>query len=367
MGSAGTETLLDVLRSKSAVDCDTFTIDGMCVLDSANPPPWMKQYIPSEADARYIVPQKLGPFVDCTSNQAIAYHELVRVDAGGSPVHAKLIKDSVDYAASKASQYPDVDHAELAVETMMVKLALRIVPYLTGYSHIQTNPKYSYSKQKTIENAQRVVAIFKDLDPSYDAKRVCIKIPATWEGLQACRELEKQGIATLATTMFCMEQAALAAHVGCTYIAPYINELRVHFDSGYVDENKAFDFCGSAQRYYEQIKSRTQVLPASLTSIQEVMRLAGAHHITVSPPLLTKLAETPANPWEGDTGSVFSGGAKKGEEESFGSYEGILQEESKWRLAFTLSMGGKAEGKIIQAINIFCEKQDGLEALARQK
>ncbi|KAI1638356.1 transaldolase [Biscogniauxia mediterranea] len=338
MGSAGTETLLDVLRSKSAVDCDTFTID---------------------------VPQKLGPFVDCTSNQAIAYHELVRVDTGGSPVHAKLIKDSVDYAASKASQYPDVDHAELAVETMMVKLALRIVPYLTGYSHIQTNPKYSYSKQKTIENAQRVVAIFKDLDPSYDAKRVCIKIPATWEGLQACRELEKQGIATLATTMFCMEQAALAAHVGCTYIAPYINELRVHFDSGYVDENKAFDFCGSAQRYYEQIKGRTQVLPASLTSIQEVMRLAGAHHITVSPPLLTKLAETPANPWEGDTGSVFSGGAEK--EENFGSYEGILQEESKWRLAFTLSMGGKAEGKIIQAINIFCEKQDGLEALARQK
>ncbi|KAI5917910.1 transaldolase [Camillea tinctor] len=336
MGATETQTLLDVLRSKSAVDCDTFTVD---------------------------VPQKLGPFVDCTSNQAIAYHELVRVDADGSPIHAKVIKESIDYAALKASQYSGVDPAELAVETMMVKLALRIVPYLTGYSHIQTNPKYSYNKQKTIENAQRIVAIYKDLDPSYDTKRVCIKIPSTWEGLQACRELEKQGVSTLATTMFCMEQAVLAAHVGCTYIAPYINELRVHFDSSYVDENKAFNFCGSAQRYYEQIKSKTQVLPASLTSIQEVMKLAGAHHITVSPPLLTKLAETPANPWEGDTGSVFSDGA----EEKFGSYESILEEESKWRLAFTLSLGGKAEGKIIQAINIFCEKQDGLEALARQK
>lgn len=75
-----------------------------------------------------------------------------------------------------------------------------------------------------------IVAIFKDLDPKYDSKRVCIKIPATWEGMQACRELEKQGIATLATTMFCLEQAALASHAGCTYIAPYINELRVHFD-----------------------------------------------------------------------------------------------------------------------------------------
>lgn len=35
-----------------------------------------------------------------------------------------------------------------------------------------------------------IVAIFRDLDPQYDTKRVCIKIPSTWEGLQACRALE---------------------------------------------------------------------------------------------------------------------------------------------------------------------------------
>ncbi|RYP34182.1 hypothetical protein DL767_004409 [Monosporascus sp. MG133] len=332
------QTLLDVLRAHSAVDCDTFDLE---------------------------VPSKLGPFVDCTSNQAIAYHELIRVDGEGKQVHAQLIQDAIAFAAAKKQVYPEVDVAELAVEVMMVKLALRIVPHLTGYSHVQTNPKYSYSKQKTIENAQRIVAIFKELDPTYNTKRVCIKIPATWEGMQACRELEGQGIATLATTMFCMEQAALASHVGCTYIAPYINELRVHFDAGYVDENKAFDFCGSAQRYYEKIGSRTRVLPASLTSVQEVMRLAGAHHITVAPPLLTKLAETPANPWEGDTGSVFSRDHGAGEE-VFGDYGGIVEDEGAWRLAFTRSLGGRAEGKIVQAINIFCEKQEGLEGLVRR-
>lgn len=78
------------------------------------------------------------------------------------------------------------------------------------------------------------MAIFKELDQAYDCRRVCIKVPSTWEGMQACRELEDLGIATLATTMFCMEQAALAARAGCTYIAPYINELRVHFDEKYV-------------------------------------------------------------------------------------------------------------------------------------
>lgn len=77
-----------------------------------------------------------------------------------------------------------------------------------------------------------IIATFEYLEPEYDTKRICIKIPATWEGLQACRELEKRGIATLATTMFCTAQAALAADVGCTYIAPYVNELKVHFEKG---------------------------------------------------------------------------------------------------------------------------------------
>ncbi|KAI0144439.1 transaldolase [Xylariaceae sp. FL1272] len=335
MSSNATRTLLDVLRESSALDCDTLDVN---------------------------VARELGPFIDCTSNQAIAYHELIRPGSDGNLLHDELIRDAVSYAITKASAYPSVDAAELAVETMMVKIALRIVPYLSGYSHIQTNPKYSYSRQKTIDSGKRIVAIFKALDPSYDTNRVCIKIPATWEGMQACRELEKQGIATLATTMFCLEQAALAAHVNCTYIAPYVNELRVHFDETYIDEHKAFDFCGSAQRYYKHIGSTTKVLPASLTSVQEVMKLAGASHITVSPPLLKQLAETPANSWEGDVGSVFKGNF----EGLFPDFSGIVDDQSSWRLAFTRHQSGTAEGKIIQAINIFNDKQDGLEDLARR-
>lgn len=77
-----------------------------------------------------------------------------------------------------------------------------------------------------------IVETFKKVEPTFDVKRVCIKIPSTYEGIAACRILENKGIATLATTMFCMEQAALAADAGCTYIAPYVNELKVHFVPG---------------------------------------------------------------------------------------------------------------------------------------
>lgn len=89
--------------------------------------------------------------------------------------------------------------------------------------------------------------------------------------------------------------------------------------------------------------------------------LAGVHHITVSPLLLTQLAETPANLWEGDTGSVFNDNG----EQIFDDYSNILEDEGAWRLAFTRSQNGRSEGKNIQAINIFSEKQEGLEGLAR--
>jgi transaldolase len=77
-----------------------------------------------------------------------------------------------------------------------------------------------------------VVEIFRHLDPAFDITRICIKIPSTWEGLMACRVLELAGVRTLATTLFTFVQAVLAAEVGCTYIAPYVNQLKVHFEPG---------------------------------------------------------------------------------------------------------------------------------------
>jgi len=39
----------------------------------------------------------------------------------------------------------------------MVSLALKIAPHIRGRVHIQTNPYYSYSTEKTIANAIRMI------------------------------------------------------------------------------------------------------------------------------------------------------------------------------------------------------------------
>jgi hypothetical protein len=77
-----------------------------------------------------------------------------------------------------------------------------------------------------------IVQLFQHYQPDFDVSRICIKIPSTWEGMMACRTLELAGVRTLATTLFSMAQAVLAAEVNCTYIAPYVNELKVHVQPG---------------------------------------------------------------------------------------------------------------------------------------
>ncbi|TWU77450.1 hypothetical protein ED733_006807 [Metarhizium rileyi] len=311
------------------------------------------------------VANSLGPFIDCTSNQAIAYSELIKVDPDTRALYQDLISEAIADARGPLNHLQvSLCFEEFVVEIFMVKLQLQFLHTVTGYIHVQTNPKLCYSTPATVKNARRIGSIFKSLAPDADPGRLCVKIPATWEGLQACRTLEAEGIATLATTMFCMEQAALAAAVNCTYIAPYVNELRVHFEKGYVDRDKAFDFCRQAQAYYARHSYRTQVLAASLTSVDEVMQLAGIQHITIAPQLLQELSSRDTSSWDGQLGAYLAQSPSDSRWEVT-EFKAIVGDEASWRLAFTRSGFGAGEGKRIQAINYFSDFQEKIEHLVR--
>ena len=112
----------------------------------------------------------------------------------------------------------------------MVLLAVQMSSHVQNRVHIQVNPFNAYSIPSLSKNALRLRSLFRIIDADFDLSRVCIKVPSTWEGLQACRILEDQGVKTLATTVFSFEQAALAGDAGCHYIAPYVHDLRSQID-----------------------------------------------------------------------------------------------------------------------------------------
>ncbi|KAI5246549.1 transaldolase [Aureobasidium subglaciale] len=328
---ANQKTLLSELRAHSAIDCDTLDLE---------------------------VAKALGPFVDCTSNQAIVNIELQK------PQNEPLVIEAIQQAKQLYEQYAsEATFEQFASEVMAVKLSARMIFYLTGRALIQTNPYNAYSTSATVANAKRIIAIYKTILPSHPSNRVCIKIPSTWEGIAACKELEKQGIVTLATTLFSMEQAAAASAAGCTYIAPYVNELPVHFVPGHIDNDKGFALTRSCQNFYTRISSRTLVMPASLTSVEECLQVSGAHHITISPPLLAALAATPA---PASSAPLFFDEKVQGEEENDQALMEGVKEEASYRIRYTRLKNGAAEKKLVDAINIFADCQDGIEELVRR-
>lgn len=176
----------------------------------------------------------------------------------------------------------------------------------------------------------------------------------------ACRTLELAGVHTLATTLFSMDQAVLAAEVGCTYVAPYVNQLKVHFEPGLVvnqystsclgadnrirfkDPNKLLPLCVAIQKYFLSIQAKTQVLPASLTSTSEIYALAGVQHLTIAPGLLEQLVQPGSGP---EVQSLFDTEAivsLPGPDVSF------VNDESAYRLAFTRDLHGASEEKLSQ-------------------
>ena len=67
-----------------------------------------------------------------------------------------------------------------------------------------------------LQQAEKLIAI---------AKNIVIKVPLTWNGLLACKNLTDKGIMVNVTLCFSANQALLAAKAGATFISPFIGRL----------------------------------------------------------------------------------------------------------------------------------------------
>ena len=111
-----------------------------------------------------------------------------------------------------------------------------------------------------------------------------IKIPCTREGLGACKQLSKELIRTNVTLVFCASQAILAAKAGATYVSPFVGRLDDQSVAG-------LEVVRSITELYRIHGIRTQVLSASIRSIQRVVRsfYNGAEIVTMPPSVFEKM------------------------------------------------------------------------------
>ncbi len=120
------------------------------------------------------------------------------------------------------------------------------------------------------------------------AENVAVKLPLTWDGLKACRQLADQGIAVNVTLCFSANQALLAAKAGAAFISPFIGRLDdIHADG--------MELIQEIRTIYDNFLFETEILAASIRTPNHVKlsALAGADVATVPPAVLQGLVAHP--------------------------------------------------------------------------
>ncbi|MEL6099803.1 MAG: fructose-6-phosphate aldolase [Pseudomonadota bacterium] len=120
------------------------------------------------------------------------------------------------------------------------------------------------------------------------AENIAVKLPLTWDGLKACKELSGEGQMVNVTLCFSANQALLAAKAGATFISPFIGRL----DDINID---GMDLIEDIRTIYDNYGFETQILAASIRSVNHVLESAriGADVMTAPPDVIRKLASHP--------------------------------------------------------------------------
>jgi len=234
-------------------------------------------------------------YINSTSNQGIAYRQLL---AEGLDNHPLILEAAKSF---KDSKLPENEKIYQVVYRIYALLGKRMLQHISGSALTQTNPSTAYDMQAVVKNAEDIISSYEAIGISRD--RVIIKVPATWEGLQACKILKEKKIRTLGTVVYSKTQAILAAQVGCVAISQYINDIeeKVNRDLYKKPENildhRGIQLNWDIQKYYWRHGVTTQNVPACFILPEELLALAGCDEVTLAPDMLDTLNEmTDFNP-----------------------------------------------------------------------
>lgn len=225
--------------------------------------------------------------LDATTNPSLI------TAAAEQPESKELIEDA--YYQAKEEGYSNDELIERTIDILTVKFGVEILKLIEGRVSTEVDAALSYDTEATIQKAHELCELYKGY--GIDQSRILIKIASTWEGIQAAKVLEAEGIACNLTLLFGLHQAQACADAKVTLISPFVGRILdwykkaegvdaypIEKDPGVVSVKKIYT-------YYKQQNIPTQVMGASFRSIDQVLGLAGCDLLTISPSLLTQLEQ----------------------------------------------------------------------------
>jgi len=225
---------------------------------------------------------------DATTNPSLI------LKAVQQPDYAPLLSNTA--AAHRGAPLDEI------VDRTLVRFGLEILKVVPGRVSTEVDARLSFDVAATLARARRLIALYEAEGVSRE--RVLIKIAATWEGMQAARTLQAEGIRCNLTLLFSFAQAVACGQAGVQLISPFVGRI---YDWHKKAAGAAWDETASAgvndpgvrsvsqiYRYYKQFGVKTEVMGASFRNVGQITALAGCDLLTISPELLATLQSSDA-------------------------------------------------------------------------
>lgn len=179
-----------------------------------------------------------------------------------------------------------------AVDYLAVAIGAEIVREIPGRISTEVDARLSFDTDAMISKARALIAAYQARGVEKD--RVLIKIAATWEGIKAAEQLEREGINCNLTLLFSFAQAVACAEAGVYLISPFVGRIYDWYKAAGETPATPQDDRGvqSVKRIYQYYKAHgynTVVMGASFRNTDQIKALAGCDRLTISPALLTEL------------------------------------------------------------------------------
>ncbi|MBB6342868.1 transaldolase [Pseudomonas fluvialis] len=273
--------------------------------------------------------------VDATTNPSLL------LKAAGLPRYQALLRQAMIGAGD----------LNLACDRFAVSVGKEILGVIPGRISTEVDARQSFDRNATLQRAQRLIGLYEEA--GVGRERVLIKIAATWEGISAARELERQGIQTNLTLLFSFAQAQACADAGVFLISPFVGRI---YD--WYKKAEGRDFTGSDDpgvqsvariyRYYKSHAFNTVVMGASFRNVGQIEALAGCDRLTISPDLLDQLGQD-----QGNLASRLSGSNCDDARET------LSEAQFRWKH----NEDAMATEKLAEGIRLFARDQEKLERL----
>jgi transaldolase len=190
----------------------------------------------------------------------------------------------------------------LIVDEVLVRFGREILNVVPGRVSTEVDARLSFDTATTVARGRHLISLYEAAGIARE--RVLIKVAATWEGIRAAEQLERDGIRCNLTLLFAFCQAVACGDAGVRLISPFVGRI---YDWHKKSAGSAWDEAAQAgandpgvksvtaiYNHYKRHGITTQVMGASFRNVGQIVALAGCDLLTISPELLASLQSSDA-------------------------------------------------------------------------